>query len=570
MREKTTYLGTVATAANGLYVPGALRKMICSSLCSLHGWKLDERLDAPLLTKTPSHLHGGQGTLGYSGIPFTISLVTIPALKPSLLGILKRVEVPRLSEVLKGVVRRMGPPRHHLEWAAPRLPAYDAARKAGVQHLVDFLWTEWKRFYAEFADELMVADTTDLNSHIVWRAYGMRTLNTIMQAARLISYFLVVPKGTPVASSAKVSTTASAPKASTTASAPKASTTASAPKASTTASALKASTSDSAPKASTSASSLARPHYLPERARPKLFHPIRIHIPSGGPVAPSTRLFPPSSSVASARPTLRPAQFDDASLPSSNFATSSTRSTLPCATADQSSPTPLDDFIAHAKACSEARAVEKASMVKYHETLMAGKPSVPQKAGKLGPALETDTSCTDASHPRPDASRPRLSRNHAIANLGSPIQFKQTGILLPECYPITPINSSPAPLVSPFGSPIREKSPTFTPVNRSPVSSPLSSPIIAQSPGISTVLNEATTLLNNAATFIEDTRDLVATIDSTLSRSSSPIPSGHIMVTRHRGKTSGAGSTRASILAAASKDRIAREAAKRKTPADDV
>ncbi len=154
-----------------------------------------------------------------------------------------------------------------------------------------------------------------------------QTLNTIMQAARLISYFLVVPKGTPVASAPKASTTASAPKA------------------------------------STPASLLARPRYLPERARPKLFYLIQIHIPSGGPVAPSTRLFPPSSSVAAAWPTLRPAQFDDASLPSSNFATSSTRSTLPCATADQSSPTPLDDFIAHAKVCSEARAVEKASMV---------------------------------------------------------------------------------------------------------------------------------------------------------------------------------------------------------------
>ncbi len=65
----------------------------------------------------------------------------------------------------------MGVKRLHLDWATPRVPAYRAARKAGIPHLADFLWTQWKQFYAEFPEEV---DVRSLEGHMQSRVKGMQ------------------------------------------------------------------------------------------------------------------------------------------------------------------------------------------------------------------------------------------------------------------------------------------------------------------------------------------------------------------------------------------------------------
>ncbi|KAF9001432.1 hypothetical protein BDZ89DRAFT_1138842 [Hymenopellis radicata] len=431
--------------------------------------------------------------------------------------------IPLSSEALKGVVVRMGVKRPHLDWATPRVPAYRAARKAGIPHLADFLWTQWKQFYAEFPEEV---DVRSLEGHMQSRVNGMQMLDTIMSVACLRSYFRYTPDVTlTLSSSTKPSSATSSVKDSSATSSVKDSSATSSVK------------DSSATSKDSTAPSVKRQVLLPPRF-----------------------CLPVPTSKELVRPTLRPAQFNDVRA---------------------------QDAVA-------VRAAEQAAKLNFHETIIAGRLPPPKIASlprltSDRPAVSSETNTTrssltrkpaiadlrkclvDLDQPTPSSEIDIHSRNAIIDDLGDISIAEPNGLApssrinilsqkltvdnltkLPVVDLASPIHSQLTeshPLASPFSSPVRNKLTPFS----SPLSplSPLSSPVVTNSPRLSTVPSSS-----------EETGEQVPTIDSSATLRSSVAPPNHVMVTRYRGKSSGASSNR-------NRHQLTLEAIKRKKDADD-
>ncbi|KAF9020354.1 hypothetical protein BDZ89DRAFT_1043381, partial [Hymenopellis radicata] len=91
------------------------------------------------------------------------------------------------SDVQKGF--RAMTKQEHLDWAIPRLPRYNNAKSGGYMMLSDFLWSEWKVFYGLFSEDLVAPDLSTLNGYVLWRAYGAQLVNGVMKHAVSYQYF---------------------------------------------------------------------------------------------------------------------------------------------------------------------------------------------------------------------------------------------------------------------------------------------------------------------------------------------------------------------------------------------
>ncbi|KAF8900967.1 hypothetical protein CPB85DRAFT_1439279 [Mucidula mucida] len=400
----------------------------------------------------------------------------------------------------------MGVKRLHLDWATPRVPAYRAARKAGIPHLADFLWTQWKQFYAEFPEEV---DVRSLEGHMQSRVKGMQMLDTIMSVACLRSYFRYTPDVTlTLSSSTKPSSATSSVKDSSATSSVK---------------------DSSATSKDSTAPSVKRQVLLP----PRFCLPV-----------------PPSKELV--RPTLRPAQFNDVRAQ------------------DAVAVRAQDAVAVRAQDTVAVRAAEKAAKLNFHETIIAGRLPPPKTASlprltSDRPAVSSETNTTrssltrkpaiadlrkclvDLDQPAPSSEIDIHSRNAIIDDLGDisiaepngPAPSSRINILSQK---LTVDNLTKLPVVdlaSPIHSQLTE-------------SHPLASPfIVTNSPRLSTVPSSS-----------EETSDQVPTIDSSATLRSSAAPPNHVMVTRYRGKSSGASSNR-------NRHQLTLEAIKRKKDADD-
>ncbi|KAF9017284.1 hypothetical protein BDZ89DRAFT_1045216 [Hymenopellis radicata] len=412
--------------------------------------------------------------------------------------------IPLSSEALKGVVVRMGVKRPHLDWATPRVPAYRAARKAGIPHLADFLWMQWKQFYAEFPEEV---DVRSLEGHMQSRVNGMQMLDTIMSVACLRSYFRYTPDVTLTLSSSTKPSSATS------------------------------SVNDSSATSSVKDSSATSKDSTAPSVKRQVLLPPRFCLP-----------VPTSKELV--RPTLRPAQFNDVRA----------QDAVAVRAAEQAAKAPPLKIASLPRLTSDRPAVS--SETNTTRSSLTRKPAIADLRKCL----------VDLDQPTPSSEIDIHSRNAIIDDLGDISIAEPNGLApssrinilsqkltvdnltkLPVVDLASPIHSQLTeshPLASPFSSPVRNKLTPFS----SPLSplSPLSSPVVTNSPRLSTVPSSS-----------EETGEQVPTIDSSATLRSSAAPPNHVMVTRYRGKSSGASSNR-------NRHQLTLEAIKRKKDADDT
>ncbi|KAF9017818.1 hypothetical protein BDZ89DRAFT_1140446 [Hymenopellis radicata] len=318
--------------------------------------------------------------------------------------------------------------QEHLDWAIPRLPRYNNAKSGGYMMLSDFLWSEWKVFYGLFSEDLVAPDLSTLNGYVLWRAYGAQLVNGVMKHAVSYQYFRPT-----------VST--------------------------------KSKRARAGPGIISKGCLLGPPPI--KRPTPTVRAVARAPTPPA-PTVVAVPGAPTLSSVAIAKPVLRPARFEpfDDPVDPSNLSLR---------------PANLDEFIEH---CTADAAARKAS------------------AAKLSGALDTI--------PTAPSKGSRLSKIDRSLDLDSPFDLEMNRDYLPPPFP-SPIMDSPRAI--------------FTP---SPQSSPGVTRALTES---SILLQDTASFIKDTLTSIPSAASSsISSISSSTSSSGIAKSASHSMVTRHKGK----------------------------------